>query len=446
MNIKNRSLLALVALFGIYSEMVSAEPVIKNTGPARTKATQPQPTRPQPIRAQPIQPAARPSRGSEQAVNLDALMTPSTPAPSAASGSSSATKSLSPHGNSGILPNFKFYFDFLLKSWKGGGSTTTGDFSFDSYHQRVLVEFTPNPDLMFQADVSSWSGQTPAYYEVDYMLTSKIQGRWGKIWIPFDDMAPHNIFGGRLNTSRFFQGNETSFLPDIWADMGMGLKFTLSDSSAFSSDLNLYVVNGFKGGGRSPVQGEDGTVSYPNFAGATFSGATVDNNNAKAMGARWHSIMGRRFGLGASVYRDTYTDNSVVDAKGLMILGLDAQLRPTPTTEIRVGYTTMNVEIGPNSTSTTPVTPDKSSFTRSATYIELGQRFGAEDRWKFLLRAGSSQNDNRVVDVSDKTIIGATILKTFGSLEAQFAYSRDLKQLPAKFAYDYAHFRLVTAF
>ncbi len=432
------------------------------------------PVRPAPIRPQPIRGAAtKPAtRSREQAVNLDALSeTPSRPAattgasvpapssanmpaspmnvPLGATGSdrSVSTGGLSPHKSSGsVLPNFKFYFDFLLKSWKGAGTSTTNssDLTFDSYHQRVLVEFTPNPDLMFQADISSWAGQSPKYYEVDYMLTPKIQGRWGRIWIPFDDMAPHNIFGGRLNTSKFFQGNETSFLPDIWADMGMGLKFTLADTSGFASDLNVYVVNGFQDGGTSPVAGEGGSVTYPAFAGT--SGASTDNNNAKGMGARWHSVMGRRFGLGASVYKDTYTGSLETDAKGLIIMGLDAQLRPTATTEIRVGYTTMKVDIGANHQVGLPITPDKSSFTRSATYVELGQKFGADDRWKFMLRAGSSQNDNRVVDVSDKSIVGFTLLKNFGSVEGQFSYSRDLHQVPSKFAYNYGAFRLVTAF
>lgn len=411
--------------------------------PTRPVPVRPRPIRPQAIRPQPVRP--QPSRTREEAVDLDALSAPSAPTPSAMAPSATASVSkggLSPHSTGSILPNFKFYFDFLLKSWKGTG--TGADLTFDSYHQRVLVEFTPNPDLMFQADISSWAGQSPKYYEVDYMLSKGIQLRWGRIWIPFDDMAPHSIFGGRLNTSKFFQGNETAFLPDIWADMGMGLKFTLADSSAFSSDLNLYVVNGFQDDGTSPVAGEGTDVTYPVFSGT--SGASTDNNNAKALGARWHSLMGRRFGLGASVYRDTYTSAAVTTPKNLLMLGLDIQLRPTSTTEIRVGYTTMKIDIGANTKASVPVIPAKNSFNRSATYVELGQRFGTDDRWKFLLRAGSSQNDNRVVDVSDKSIIGATLLKTFGSVEGQLTYSRDLHQVPVKIAYNYGAFRLVTAF
>lgn len=428
----NRLGWAATVLLGVLviSAAIAAEPVIRQVAP-----------RPQPIRPQPIRSSVPATRGREQAVDLDALSAPPAARPANSSGASSvSTGGMSPHTSSGIVPNFKFYFDFLLKSWKGvagDGTTSRSDLTFDSYHQRMLVEFTPNPDLMFQADISPASGLK--YFEVDYMLSRKVQLRWGRIWIPFDDMSPHSIFGGRLNTSKFFQGSETAFLPDIWADMGMGLKFILADTTSFSSDLNVYVVNGFQDGGVSPVQGEGTGVTYPMFSGTT--GASTDNNNAKGMGARWHSLMGRRFGFGTSFYRDSYTGSTAPAAKGLTMLGLDLQLRPTATTEIRVGYTTMKVEIGEIT-----ATPAKDSFTRSATYVELGQRFGAEDRWKFLLRAGSSQNDNRVIDVSDKSIVGVTLLKNFGSVEGQLTYSRDLHQVPMKYAYNYGALRLVTAF
>jgi hypothetical protein len=388
-------------------------------------------------------------RAQEQAVNLDALTAPTPPprpAVESAAPKSSSYSSGNPHAAapSGILPNFKFYFDFILRSWKGkdvsGGESA---FGFDTYHQRLMVEFTPTPDLIFQADLLQQK-----YFESDYMLSPKVQVRWGRIWIPFDDLSPHNLFGGRINTSEFRQPNETAFLPDIWADLGVGMRFTLADSPSVSSELHLYVVNGFQENrGGSPVQGEGTTgtnAPYPTFDGT--SGGTGDNNNDKAFGARWHSVFGRRVGLGASIYHDVYTnghdahaDGSPAPKEGIDMLGLDVQLRPTNTTEIRMGYVTMKVGLDPTLSS-------KSSFSRGGSYIELGQRFGLEDRWKFLLRAGSSQNDNRVVDVSDKTIVGATILKNFGFVETQFNYFRDLHQVASKIAYDYGEFRIVTAF
>ncbi len=445
-----------------YAEDIGVVPTTaprgSNVRAAPRKVARPRPTVPRPIQdetsaaaattaVQPraVVPARAPLRRTqEQAVNLDALTTvPSRPAPVPVAApektnSSYASGGMSPHGapSGGVLPNFKFYFDFMLKSWKGGSES---DFEFDSYHERLMVEFTPTPDLMFQADLLD-----KKYFETDYMLTPRLQVRWGRIWIPFDDMSPHSMFGGRINTSEFRQGNETAFLPDIWADLGMGIKYNLADTANFSSEFHFYVVNGFhESRGTSPVQGEQnggspaGTnAAYPDFTGT--SGTAGDNNNSKAVGARWHSVVGRRFGFGLSVYKDDY-GNKDEGKFGILMLGLDAQLRPTNTTEIRAGYVTMKVDLDATASG-------KTSYMRGGTYIELGQKFGQDDRWKFLLRAGSSQNDNRVVDVSDKSIIGATLLKNFGSVETQLNYFHDLHQVPGKIAYDYGEFRIVTMF
>ena len=398
--------------------------------PAASRPTVPRPIQAAPTLAPPMRAAPRRAQ-VEEAVNLDA------PTPVASAPASGTSMRASPHAapEGGILPHFQFYYDFVLRSWKGNASES--DFGFDSYHQRLLVEFTPNPDLMFLADLLRQN-----YFEVDYMLSSKVQARWGRIWIPFDDMSPHNMFGGRINTSDFRQGNETAFLPDIWADLGVGVKITLADSSGYSSELHAYVVNGFQqnSSGGSPVDGEgaSGTnAPYPTFDGTT--GGSGDNNNDKAIGARWHSVFGRRFGLGVSAYRDVYTNKNVEKKLGISMLGLDIQLRPTATTQIRMGYTTANVSLDETKSS-------RGSYMRGGTYVELGQRFGMDDRWKFLVRAGSSQNDNRVVDISDKTIVGATLLKNFGSVEAQINYFRDLHQVSTKVAYNYGEFRVVTAF
>lgn len=429
---------------GVSTTAPTRAPTIRTT--TKKKATPrpaaSRPTIPRPIQGTPAAATAPAARSvpratrREEAVNLDAP-TPvvrSAPAPTSSSGSSSAN--FNPHAanTSGIIPNFKFYFDFVMRSWKG--NTQESDFGFDSYHQRLMVEFTPNPDLMFSAELLQQK-----YFEADYMLSSNLQLRWGRIWIPFDHSAPHSMFGGRINTSEFRQPNETAFLPDIWADLGIGLKWIMADTSAVSSELHFYVVNGFRENrGGSPVAGEGATgtnARYPTFDGT--SGGTGDNNNDKGVGARWHSIFGRRFGLGASIYRDVYTDKDAPKPLTIYMLGLDLQLRPTNTTEVRLGYTTMRVGLDKDFSA-------RDSYMRGGTYVELGQRFGIEDRWKFLIRAGSSQNDNRVVDVSDKTIVGATLLKNFGMVEAQINYFRDLHQVASKIAYNYGEFRIVTAF
>lgn len=443
---------------------VQAEDVdMTNTAPHTTRVKtapkpgakqKPAPTRPRPIQdettyaapaaSQSYQPssttsnyrpaAPAPRRGQEQAVDLGSLNSSSTSS-SGSSSSGGGKSAYSFHGANpgGVVPNFKFYYDFLLRSWKGD---TNSPFTFESYHQRFLVEYTPTPDLQFMADVL-----TQLYFEMDYNLSKRVQVRWGRIWIPFDDLSPHAVFGGRINTSEFFQPNESAFLPNIWADMGFGFKFTLSDNPGFSSVLHAYVVNGFQSNFQSPVAGENGVVYYPDFSGTT--GATGDNNSAKAFGARWHGDVANRFGFGVSVYHDTFTPKAAPEQKNIDMIGADVQMRPTVTTEIRLGY--VNMKAGLVSQTGQPP-PAKQSFIRGGTYIELGQKFGMDDRWKFLIRAGTSQNDNRVIDVSDKTVVGATLLKNFGLIEAQLTYWRDLKQVDSKIAYNYGAFRLVSAF
>lgn len=394
---------------------------------ARTQAV----SRPPAVR--PVaRPVARPSRGAEEAVDLGAMDNNPSPARtrSAAVGAAPAKSSMAgmnPHSaGGGTIPNFKFFYDFVLRNWKGGGPDK-GSFSFDNYHQKMLVEFTPNQDFTFSASILGLD-----YYEVDYLVSPTFQVRWGKIWIPFDDMSPHNIFGGRINTSEFRQGNESAFLPDIWADLGVGLKWTLADSPAFSSVLHAYIVNGFGSGGSSPVNG-DTVTSYPNFSAS----GTEDSNDNKAVGGRITFGLGQRFSIGASAYRGAYTPKSALKSQGITIMGGDMQIRPTNSTEIRFG--TVAMEVGLNGGTT-------ESFTRGGTYIEFGQKFGLENRWKFLVRAGKAQNDNRVVDISDKTLVGATLLRNFGHFEGQVTLYKDTKKVDGKVAADYAALRLVTAF
>src|SRR5690606_7988947 len=119
-------------------------------------------------------------------------------------------------------------------------------------------------------------------------------------------------------------------------------------------------------------------------------------------GARWAANVANRFGFGVSLYHDTYTRKAAPEAKNIDMLGADIQIRPTATTDIRFGYVTMKAGLGSEEGGQPPA---KESFTRGGTYVELGQKFGEDNRWKFLVRAGSSQNDNRVVDISDKTIV-----------------------------------------
>ncbi|RYZ80284.1 MAG: hypothetical protein EOP04_26170 [Proteobacteria bacterium] len=302
-----------------------------------------------------------------------------------------------------------------------------------------MVEYTPTPEFTFMAEVSS----SPRFYEVAYQISPKIQVRWGKVWIPFDDLSPHNIFGGRVNTSKLAYQPNLMLLPDIWADLGVVGKFRLMENNKNTVDAHLYVVNGFQ-------QTTDSTGAviqtgsiYPNFA-STTGGALGDNNSQKDFGGRLQYKYGQSFSLGGSYYKGTYTDRSypstsVADKKmhGLSILGLDVQFRPTNMTEVRAGYVTMSVDLK----STDTVTKAK----RGGTYVELGQKFGADRTWKALIRGGQVQADDRVATAGDLSIVGITLLKMVGPLQFSIEYNKDSKQAAGKSAMTYGAFRIVTA-
>lgn len=315
-------------------------------------------------------------------------------------------------------PNFKIYFDFLLQRRPGINPLT-----FDHYHTLLLLEILPNADLSFSFEVNP----SPRYYELNLKLTPNLMLRLGRIWIPFDQMNPHNMFGGWIYTSRFSQPNARSvFLPDLWTDLGVGFRYQLADSKAINLATDLYFVNGFQDGGSDPL----GQVSvYPSFS----SPSGVDNNAAKGVGTRLSALLGGRLSLGASVYRDVYSDESLASTQSILMLGLDGGFRLS-TTEIRAGYISMKVSLP---------SPASTGLTRGAIYTELIQRFGKN--WRAFLRAGSAQNDNRVIDVTDKQVLGASLQydKTLYKIELQ--YYRDLNKIPVKVNTEFMAARFVVS-
>lgn len=369
-------------------------------------------------------PSGRPA-GKEEAVDLGSLSSSNVKA-GAAKGKSTAQMSPSMHGPSTTDPHFKFYFDFMYKYRPG--LTTEGSHGFDSYHQLMLVEIMPSSNLTFATEVSA----SPRYYEVDYQTSPKMTWRWGKIWIPFDDMAPHNIFGGRINTSELHQGNEAAYLPDLWADLGVGMKYQILDTVPLASELHLYVVNGFRSGGTDPT-GSGG--AYPLFSTPPTS---ADNNNDKAFGTRLHMKFFQRLGFGVSLYRGAWSDKGAPKSRGINMFGLDSQLRPSNSFELRAGLSYATVEL--------PETSSKDSYNKGGAYLEAGYKFGENLNWKFLVQTGIVQNDSRVKDNGDKQIVGVRLLRRMGPIEGSIYYSRDVMDIPGKANKNYGHLRLVTAF
>lgn len=318
---------------------------------------------------------------------------------------------------------FKFMFDFWLYNRPGVAPLT-----FSNVHTLALVEITPTPELVFGFELAP----TPRYYELTYKLTPHLEIRGGRIWVPFDTIGlqqPHNLFGGLVNVSQFRQPGGTAFLPDIWTDLGLALKYRIIDTTRLGLDAEVYVVNGFQAGATDPG-GLVGT-KYPNFENA----GAIDNNTDKALGGR---VTTRMFGVltvGASGYWGRYTDNAD-ESRTIVMIGLDAQLRLPTGLEFKGGYLFSQVGLLPAA--------GKDNFRRGGTYLEGSQRLS--QRFKVFVRGGTAQNDSRVVSVNDITMVGGGMVYTRMPLQLSLMYQRDLNTVAAKTTYDFAALRAMVIF
>lgn len=318
-------------------------------------------------------------------------------------------------GGSGLgIPEFRFMFDFWLYH-----RPNIAPLTFSNIHTLAMIDILPVPELQFSFELSP----TPRYYQLSYQLSPKLELRAGRIWIPFDVIGPqfpHNMFGGFVNVSQFRQPGGTAFLPDIWTDLGVAMKYQLVESEKLSWALQLYLVNGFQDGGNDPAS-EVGN-RYPNFESA----AAIDNNSDKAVGFRTHAMWFNRFGLGVSGYMGRYTDASD-EGKTIAMLGVDAQIKFAFGFDIKAGYAFMNVALP--SPATTP------SYRRGGMYVEGTQRIART--WKLFARGGTVQNDSRVIGVDDVTMVGGGIIYTLGYLQLTVMYQHDLNTVTSKTSYDF---------
>lgn len=409
-------------------DTLSALKAVEKGVPASEITAPPAPPPPAPTSAPASDPVAAekpsaPAPKAEESVNLDSLdgstVSSGDPVQTSPAGETKA-KMQSPHAsrNSG-KPLFKALFDLLLTYRPGIDPPLT----FDNYHSLLMLEINPTKDLSFSFEVNP----TPRFYELDYRLARPVLLRVGRIYIPFDDLSPHSFFGGRANVSKLTPTGASQFLPDLWTDLGVGLRVNLLEKKRTNVTLDLYVVNGFTEGGNDPVTSGG---SYPNFQGGT---GLADNNSDKSFGARLSGNFFRnKLGLGVSVYRGRYTDESK-PAAGLLIVGTDAQVR-LGKTELRAGYAFMQVQL-PN---------DNDGFLRGGLYGEVGYKFAKN--WKILLRGGEAQNDNRVVSATDMIIAGGVLLFHAGPLQLSLEHSQDFNPTPDKKNYSYSALRAVMAF
>jgi hypothetical protein len=354
-------------------------------------------------------------RQREEVVDL------SSPMPGDKGGSSSATASGRPDGHpGGTMPLFKILFDLWLDSRPGINPLT-----FDTFHTLVLLDVSPMRNWRFSAEVSP----TPRYYELGYQITPSTEIRGGRIYIPFDEMEPHNLYGGFYNVSKLQEPGSSAFLPDIWTDLGVAIKSELVDRKSFTLEGQAYVVNGFGNQGVDPV-GQLG-ANYPNFS----TTALLDNNSDKALGFRLHALIENRIGLGFSFYEGRWTNQSDADRRIIMV-GCDGQLRVTSSTELKAGYVYMYVGL--------PSGVGQSNFVRGGLYVEASQKLF--DRLKLILRGGTVQNDSRVIETSDQRLLGAELRYDLGIVNFGVLYNRDFDEVPGKPNYELTALRAMAMF
>lgn len=389
-----------------------------------------------------------PAPPQSQEMELDLSSIEDTPSPKINAPSNSSGQSAQqsfhsfskPSGEGTGGANLKFFFDFMYRSGvPGATSARTSVKSFDSFHQIIMAEYSPSPEFTFVTDIGSAAfnmGSVPKFFECDYQVNPRLQLRWGKIWIPFDDMSPHNIFGGRVNAANLLSDQSLVLLPTLWADLGAGLKYRLIQNKTSSVDFYGYVVNGFSDNNSDPT-GATGSTHYPNFATVGSPGPTADNNSAKDFGVRLHYKYGQTWGLGISHYRGTYSASSVTPALGLSMTGLDAQIQFSNTTSMRLGYMTATVKLDP--------TLAVNSAKRGGTYIEGAQKFGSDRSWRLLTRAGQVQADDRSTTTSDFNVVGFSIQKTINPITLSLEYNKDTKKMAGKANTTFWALRVVTA-
>jgi hypothetical protein len=318
--------------------------------------------------------------------------------------------------------NLKVYFDLNLYSRPG-----ITDLSFENFHSFLFFEATPLKDVTFTFDVE----QSPRFYEIDYQITPTLQLRAGKIWVPFDDTTPHNIYGGRVNVSKLSLQvpNGVQFLPDLWTDLGVGIKWQIRDTKNLNLVADLYTVNGFQNGGKDPT---GATTPYPSFNDSALS--ATDNNIDKSIGARLHGIFWNRLGVGGSIFTGRWSDKSSPSYR-LTITGFDAQYRLPPGTEFRLGIATMKIDL-----------PTNGPVLRAGSYGEIGQYLTRNHLWKLLIRGGTLQTDDRVYDANDQRLVGLTIIRRIGIVQLSLEHSNDIQKVVGKNNYSFTNLRAVFAF
>jgi hypothetical protein len=315
---------------------------------------------------------------------------------------------------------WKAYFDFWLINRPG-----VQDLTFANIHSFLFLDLVPSSKYRLAFDVSSAWG-SPLFFQFDMELNPRFTLSVGKIFIPFDDLDPHNLFGGRTNVSdpAFIQPGQTAFfLPNLWTDLGVAGKYVLVDKQNFRLVSTLYTVNGFGDGGRDPRQVDS---SYPSFRDTSV--LARDNNRDKAIGGRLSTTIGGRFSLGGSYYQGRWNAQNETKSKMLRIIGVDSQIR-LRMADIRIGAVQMTTDL------------QNTTFKRGGYYGEIGIPFA--EKWRFVARQGAVQLDNRVESITDMSLVGGRIVYRPDFVQWSIEWNRDIQDRPGKVGRTFAAARML---
>jgi hypothetical protein len=193
---------------------------------------------------------------------------------------------------------FHFYGDFDVDASVAGDFSGKPTLTFRQNHQALLIQAGGSAELSILADVFH-----PA--DLFEMGISLGRGRLtiGRILVPFGEFGFHHLYGGRQDDSGIF-------LPKLWSDYGLAWAFPLGPGL----EMEAYLVNGFDPAG----------FSSPSSPARFYSFAGIDNDLAKAFGARLRYDPSPSARLSLSLYQDFYGDS--LD-KAITFAGADGSLQ-----------------------------------------------------------------------------------------------------------------------
>ncbi len=162
--------------------------------------------------------------------------------------------------------------------------------SIRNYHKFLFLKVTPTDKITLDAEVLDLS-----YYEIAYALTSRLNLRAGKIWVPFGATPFHHYYGGR-------QGDPFTglLLPNVWSEFGGSINGQLfsGDNMALAGDL--FAIRGFQ-----------------NQLGEVISFTNGGADDVFAYGGRAHLSIGTRIQAWGSAM---YNEFGVEGAEGQVLL------------------------------------------------------------------------------------------------------------------------------